>query len=239
MATISLTIALVARSQTPGPASVVKAATLRDVSPMLAELIAQHELPGMAALVMQDTLTVARGAAGVRERGRPEAVTISDQFHLGSVTKSMTATLCAMLVEEGKLRWDLTLAKALPDLKDTLQPEFRDVTVAQLLQQRTGIGERVGRTEIWDKFIGHPGTLCEARLACARDVLTEKPETLPGSQFWYSNYNYLVAGAIVESATGQPLGATDQRAIICAVGHEQRRLRLARYRRRGGSATGT
>jgi CubicO group peptidase (beta-lactamase class C family) len=43
------------------------------------------------------------------------AVTTNDVFHIGSCTKSMTATLTAMLIEEGKLRWDTTIADVFPE----------------------------------------------------------------------------------------------------------------------------
>jgi len=44
-------------------------------------------------------------------------VTTNDQFHIGSCTKSMTATLAAMFIEEGKLRWDTTIAEVFPESK--------------------------------------------------------------------------------------------------------------------------
>src|SRR2546421_8863271 len=44
---------------------------------------------------------IAQGAAGVRKRGTGQRITFDDRFHLGSCTKAMTATLVAMLVEEG------------------------------------------------------------------------------------------------------------------------------------------
>src|SRR5499427_10675590 len=60
---------------------------------------------GMAAAVLRGERIVAQGAAGVRKRGSAERITLDDRFHLGSCTKAMTATLVAMLVEEGKLNW--------------------------------------------------------------------------------------------------------------------------------------
>src|SRR6184192_3018618 len=60
---------------------------------------------GMAAAVLQGERIIAQGAAGVRKRGTAERITLDNQFHLGSCTKAMTATLVAMLVEEDKLNW--------------------------------------------------------------------------------------------------------------------------------------
>src|ERR1044071_8169839 len=60
---------------------------------------------GMAAAVLRGERIIAQGVAGVRKRGSAEHIALDDQFHLGSCTKAMTATLAAMLVEEGKLKW--------------------------------------------------------------------------------------------------------------------------------------
>jgi CubicO group peptidase (beta-lactamase class C family) len=69
---------------------------------------------GMVAAVLRGERIIAQGVAGVRKRGTAERITIDDRFHLGSCTKAMTATLVAMLVEQGKLNWTTTLANFLP-----------------------------------------------------------------------------------------------------------------------------
>src|SRR4051812_531028 len=75
-------------------------ATTDDVSAQLADIVRRYDLPGMVAAIIQGDQIVATGAAGVRIRGGRDRVTLADQFHIGSCTKTMTATLCAMLVEE-------------------------------------------------------------------------------------------------------------------------------------------
>src|SRR5215210_1082981 len=71
-----------------------------DVSAQLADVVGRFDVPGMVAAVIEGDRVVAAGAAGVRSRGGRERVTLADQFHIGSCTKAMTATVCAMLVEE-------------------------------------------------------------------------------------------------------------------------------------------
>src|SRR5258708_35704842 len=68
---------------------------------------------GMAAAVLRGERIIAQGAAGVRKRGTAERITIADRFHLGSCTKAMTATLVALLVQEGKLNVTTTLSDLL------------------------------------------------------------------------------------------------------------------------------
>src|SRR5687768_17406131 len=72
----------------------------RDVSHLLAPLVAKHGVPALAGGIVVGPELVAAGSDGVRRRGFPERVTLSDRWHLGSCTKAMTATLCALLVEE-------------------------------------------------------------------------------------------------------------------------------------------
>jgi len=76
------------------------------------EVIRQkNNLPALAVVVVKDGSICDRAATGVHKRGELARVTTNDLFHIGSCTKSMTATLAAMFIEEGKLRWDTTVAE--------------------------------------------------------------------------------------------------------------------------------
>ena len=61
----------------------------------------QFDLPSLGAMLIQGDEIVEMGAVGLRASGFAESVTIQDRWHLGSLTKSMTATLAARLVEQG------------------------------------------------------------------------------------------------------------------------------------------
>src|SRR5262245_22762609 len=94
----------------PVRADAVDAAEVKqDLAPLLQPLLERHKVPALAAAVVRADGPVRVGAVGVRQAGRPEKVTADDRFHLGSCTKAMTATLCARLVEQGKLSWTATL----------------------------------------------------------------------------------------------------------------------------------
>jgi len=68
----------------------------------------------MAAAVVRNGETVAVGVAGVRTRGKPDKIATRDRFHIGSDTKALTAMLCGILVDEGKLKWGQTLGETFP-----------------------------------------------------------------------------------------------------------------------------
>ena len=84
---------------------------------ILSGFLKKHQLPGLAAAVTQDGKIIASGAVGVRKSGSDAKVTLQDKFHIASCTKSMTATLAAMFVEEGKINWTSTIAEIFPEMK--------------------------------------------------------------------------------------------------------------------------
>jgi CubicO group peptidase (beta-lactamase class C family) len=77
---------------------------------------AAHRVPALAAAIIRGDRIVAMGAVGVRIAGSSVPVNITDRFHIGSCTKSMTATLIGMLVDQGALSWEMTLVDVFPDL---------------------------------------------------------------------------------------------------------------------------
>src|SRR5512137_2536996 len=94
---------------------------------------------GMAAAVLRGGRIIAQGVAGVRKRGTAERVTLDDRFLLNSCTKPMTATLVAMLVEEGKLNWTTTLGEVFADTVKPMHPAWEKVTLPQVLAHRAGL----------------------------------------------------------------------------------------------------
>ena len=92
---------------TAGPAA---PSTPAGMSQTIESIRQKHNLPALAVVVVKDGQICDRVAAGVRKWGDPTLVTTNDVFHLGSCTKSMTATLAAILIEQGKLRWNTTIA---------------------------------------------------------------------------------------------------------------------------------
>jgi CubicO group peptidase (beta-lactamase class C family) len=180
-----------------------------DISKYLESQIERRGIPAMVAAVVSGCDIVATGAAGVRERGAPQRVTLNDLFHLGSETKSMAATLAAILVEEGKIQWETNLAEAFSDIDMSVPPAYRQMTLRQLLTHRSGIpGNVLGDPQVMqhlDEFeVKYPGPLLDARRACVRDLLANKAPSATAGEFHYSDANYLIAGHILETKLGKP-----------------------------------
>jgi len=170
----------------------------RDISPELETIRARYKLPACAAAVIKDGQITTIGATGLRRADRDVRVTTADLWHIGSCTKSMTATLIGVLVDAGKLRWDTTLPEALPDVP--CHPAWRQVTVWHLVTQRSGIGS-ISREE-WQKLDAMGGPPSEQRVNFARLLLAHAPAEPPG-KFAYSNMGYGLLGAIIERASGK------------------------------------
>src|SRR2546427_10466578 len=97
--------------------------TPTDTAQALEAIRKKHNLPALAVVVVRDGRICDRAAVGVRKSGEPALVTTNDVFHIGSCTKSMTATLTAMLIEDGKLRWDTAIADLFPELKGKMNKQ--------------------------------------------------------------------------------------------------------------------
>ncbi len=172
----------------------------RDLSPLLRPILDKHHMPGMAAAIVQGRKTVGLGAVGVRQSGRQEKVSTDDLFHLGSCSKSMTATLCARLVERGRLSWDTTIKQVFPELAKTMHADYRGVTLEQLLTHRGGVPHDVPPM-LWALAWAHRGKPTDARRLLLEGTIRSKPEAKPGSMYIYSNTGFSIAGHMAEQVS--------------------------------------
>jgi CubicO group peptidase (beta-lactamase class C family) len=175
----------------------------KDVSALLTPVIQKHGVPGMAVAVVRNGETVALGVGGVRTRGKPDKIATADRFHIGSDTKAMTAMLCGVLVDEGKLKWDQTLGETFPELRDSMHPQYQAVTLEQLLTNRGGAPGELEKDPLWGKLWQHKGTPTSARRLLLQGVTPKPPEATPGEKFIYSNAGFSIAGHMAEKVTGK------------------------------------
>jgi CubicO group peptidase (beta-lactamase class C family) len=177
---------------------------VRDLAELLEPIRRRFKLPALAGALVMDDRLVSLGAVGVRRVGHPERVTPHDHFHLGSCTKAMTATLCALLVEENRLRWNSTIAEVFPDIAAQLHANYRTVTLEQLLQHRSGLSEGTTfNTTIWPEIWKLEGPLSDQRRQVLKLVFKDAPAAAPGLSYQYSNCGYTIAGAMCEAVTGR------------------------------------
>jgi len=147
-------------------------------------------------LLAKDGQVLLTKAVGIAHRDFDVPVTLDTKFNLGSMNKMLTAVACLQLAEQGKLSLDDPLANHLGD--DWLpEVDKGQVKLRHLLTHTSGLGSYF--TEEWDR----------SSRALYRTVDDWKPlvrdETLafePGTRWRYSNTGMLIAGAVIEQASG-------------------------------------
>ncbi|WP_291841485.1 serine hydrolase domain-containing protein [Maricaulis sp.] len=189
--------------------SALATAALLFVQPADLDMIAATTLeasgaPGVAVMrIVGDE--VETGVAGLRAIGDQAPIGRDDLWHMGSNSKAMTATLVARLVEQGVVGWDDTIGQHLGDRVPDMDPAYRDLTFRHLLSHRAGLTPNVDMVAMI--AFGQQGANGDALPPQRRDyagrVLTSAPAAEPETDFLYSNAGYVVAGAMLEQATGE------------------------------------
>jgi CubicO group peptidase (beta-lactamase class C family) len=150
-------------------------------------------------------------------RGASVRVEPGDAFHIGSDAKAMLATIVAQEVERGQLRWDTTIEEVLPDVTVTARPEYRHVTLADLLAHRSGL---VALYTL-DELAAVPAlsdSVGAQRLKFSTWVLQQSPAATPGTTAVYSNAGYVVAATMLERVTGRRYEELLQRRLFAPRG---------------------
>lgn len=129
-------------------------------------------------------------------------VAIGDQWHIGSITKSMTALMLARLVSADSLRWTSQLGELLPDIAAALHPAIAKATLAALVTGRSGMISTPPLFEAlaFPRFEDDPR---RNRIAFAKLAGARPPEPLSADGFVYPNSAFIAAAAMAERATGQ------------------------------------
>jgi CubicO group peptidase (beta-lactamase class C family) len=167
--------------------------------------LGRYDLPALGAAVVRDGRLVAVGTAGTRQIGTKTIVTLSDRFHIGSDTKAMTALLGAMMVEQGKLRWDSTVGEVFPELAATMNSGLKGVTFQQLLSHTGGVAaDNDAFGKLVEQSLTQEGNLNEVRYWLVKEMCRMAPANQPGTTFLYSNMGYVLAGAMIERVSGRP-----------------------------------
>ena len=168
----------------------------------LAMLRANAGSPAMAAASARGHSASQIWVDGERVVGSGIAVEPTDQWHLGSITKSMTASLIGCLVDQGALHWDDTVGQLLGAVAPDMREVYRAVTFRHLLCHRSGLPRDLPMLDLLP-FSSEIADTREDRKAYARKALVLAPVGSMGATFTYANNGYVVAGAMVEAKLGK------------------------------------
>jgi uncharacterized protein YbbC (DUF1343 family)/CubicO group peptidase (beta-lactamase class C family) len=181
------------------------------VDSIINDAIAQQQIPGAVLIVGHDGRVAYRKAYGDRTlEPRRETMTLDTVFDCASLTKVVaTTTAILQLWEQGKFRMNDPVAKYLPEFA---QNGKQDITIRQLLVHYSGLAPDLDLTKPW-----------EGKDTAERMAFEGAPERAPGSQFVYSDINFVVVGALVERLSGQSLDRYAEQHVFAPLGMNETR----------------
>ncbi|MFF2516016.1 serine hydrolase domain-containing protein [Streptomyces sp. NPDC058086] len=165
--------------------------------------------PG-AMVRVDDNGTVHQLSEGVADRATGRAITTTDRFRVGSVTKSFSAVVLLQLVDEGRLDLDASVNTYLPGLL----PDNR-ITVREVMSHRSGLYDYTndmfaqtvpGFESVRNKVFSYQDLVALS--------LKHTVTNAPGAAYSYSNTNFVVAGMLIEKLTGHPVATEYQNRIF-------------------------
>ena len=185
----------------------------------VAQAAKDWKVPALAiAVVKDDSLVFAKGY-GVLEIGRNQKADEHTRVAIGSTTKAMTSASLAMLVDEGKLRWDDHVTDYIPELQLNDPYVTRELTIRDLLTHRSGLP---GTDLFWARWhYTMPEIIHGLRYI--------KPESSFRSNWSYQNVMYALTGTIIERVSGMsweafvrsrifgPLGMNETEALVAEI----------------------
>jgi CubicO group peptidase (beta-lactamase class C family) len=168
--------------------------------------------PGCAVgLSRNGTLLLERGyGMADLESGRP--ITPETVFESGSVAKQFVAATIVLLAQEGKLSLDDKLRRHLPEL-----PPWADsITLRQMLGHTSGLRDQWTLFEIQGRPLGSVAHRLADVLELAKRQ--QRLNFAPGTQWLYSNMGYILAGLVIQRASGDSLPVTSRRLLFEPLG---------------------
>jgi CubicO group peptidase (beta-lactamase class C family) len=155
-----------------------------------------YEVPGLSISIVEDGKPVLAKGYGVRKLGTTDKVDADTIFPTGSTGKAITSAALAILVDEGKLRWDDPVIDHMPWFRMYDPWVTREMTVRDLLVHRSGLGLGAGDL----MFVPRSA---RSRADTVRALRYIKPATSFRSGYAYDNVLYAVAGQLIEEVSGQ------------------------------------
>lgn len=154
-------------------------------------------LRGISACVLYPGIGTWKGVSGLSHAGSP--ITSDMEFGIASNTKLFTGVLLLKLQENNLIDLDDSLHTYLPPFNN-INP---NITIRQLLNHTSGLADVTSVPGYPDSILSNPN-----RIFTAAELMTwaGPPLFAPGTSWNYCNTNYLLAGMIAESATGQSYG---------------------------------
>ncbi len=174
-------------------------------------MAAWPDQPALGVAVVKDGATVMARGYGVKVQGKPARADEHTLFAIASNTKNVTAAALAILVDEGKVKWDAPVRTYLPDFKLS-DPYIGDhITVRDTLSHRAGFGLGAGDLLFWpNSDRTRAEVVAQAAFVPIEDGFR--------ARYHYCNLMFVVAGAVLEAVSGMAWETFIQTRILDRVG---------------------
>ena len=196
-------------ASTPGASATP--ASAEDVERFLTAQRDELHLPGLAVVVLRDGRPLVATGLGEAAPGGP-AVTTDTPFVLGSTSKQFTGLLVQQLILEGRLTLETRVRDVLPWFGND-GDRLSQITVRDLLGHTSGLSTVAGRAQLGWRA-GRPPSIEAGVRALSDEDLT----SAPAGSFEYSNSNYDVLGAVIESVRKQPYSQALDELVVEPLG---------------------
>jgi D-alanyl-D-alanine carboxypeptidase len=155
----------------------------------------------------EDGAGVWHGASGVAVRGGRRPRLAMDRFRIGSLTKPFVASVLLQLQAEHRLNLGSPVSRWLPrGAGSDARRETRRVTVRQLLNHTSGLHDFTAEPAFQRRYFSPRFTryryATHSPAALTRTALAHPPDFAPGTDWSYSNTNYVLAGMVIQKVTG-------------------------------------
>ena len=182
-----------------------------DLDAALKKSFRESDAPGVVAAVQTPRYTWV-GALGVADRASGESMTPDMHHRIGSVTKTFTATLLLQAADEGLLSLDDTIEQYVKGV-----PNGDKITLRQMADMTSGIASYT-EDEQWVKEWSSDRDRVWKPEELAQIGIKESPLFSPGTEWFYSNTNYVLLGLVLQQVTGKPIGDLYREQIIEPLG---------------------
>ncbi|WP_316390375.1 serine hydrolase domain-containing protein [Citrobacter farmeri] len=188
----------------------------RGIDPMIRQYMQEKQVTGMVVAVIQHNGPVEFHSYGVTDGRHRYPITPDTLFALGSLSKGVTAEVTTLLVNQGVLQWDDTLAELLP-MNTPLSDDARKITLQQLATHTSGLPRQPMDLLTLENLLHYFSTGENFYTQLDSDtVLTFLSDfTAPEARVpHYSNIGYALLGYIVQRQTGESISSLANRLIF-------------------------
>jgi len=180
----------------------------QNIDRLAAEALASTGVPSASiAIVKEGKIAYVRAYGDARLEPRTPAKP-EMRYSIGSISKQFTVAAILLLQEQGKLSLDDKVSRFVPDLM-----RADEVTIRELLSHTSGY------QDFWPQDYDMPFILQPTTAASIMDRWARKPLDFdPGTKWQYSNTNFVIAGVVVEKASGRPFIQFLREKVLTPVG---------------------